>query len=211
MPDFKQSFKEAEKHISLMLKTYGFKACDIRVQEKKGTQDVHGIVTYSKNATTNNSVTENGSQKQSSIQLSIAPPRLELSLTIEYQGHEFSIEELQALESKGVIPPPRYNLTDTQHDIDKLRWELERLVRVLISCGHRFFNNDETLWTELQQMRDQKSEAAKLKDRSKQAEKAFKANLWDEVVSILSVNTTTLSKLDMVRLKYAQKKLAKNP
>lgn len=139
------------------------------------------------------------------INISTAPLRLELDLDFGKESNQYTIFELCELESCQDFPIRKHNLYESINDKDLMCDDFLQLVEYLLRYGNRFFKNDQKLWNELSQQREEHYKLSKDQTLTSDAEKAFKQQRWDEVIKILESVTQKLSKLNTARLKYAYK------
>ena len=181
---------------------YSFRELDTRVIDD-GTQSMLGTVTYAEPVSQN---------PPRFVRLSVAPIRLELDLDVGIgtdRREYYAIYELHQLEVGGEFPGRQHDLLKAIHNREQLLHEFNRLTAVLRSCGSRFFAGDISLWEDLKRQRSAKAQAANDQQASLDAEAAFKAQRWQDVVNLLEDRESRLSKLDSSRLRYARKQLAR--
>lgn len=201
---FADVFNEAEKNaMSFLSSEYSFCVVDRRVYDERGTQYVLGVVTYAEPASSNKP-----SNLVRFVTLSVAPLRLELDLDIgigEDRKARHSIYELHSLEKGGEFPRRQHNLYEAMHDVGQLQAEFEILAQVLRSCGSRFFAQDMLLWEDLRRQRLSAAQNQEDASSSLEAEKAFRAKRWEEVIKLLGGREPRLGKVAAAKLSYARK------
>jgi hypothetical protein len=207
MSAFKDVFCEAEsKAMDFLVSKYAFRVANKEVIDKTGTMNVVGIITYVETLPANKS-----SNDERFVTLSVAPLRLELDLDfgIGNRKNFFTIYELHRLAGDGSFPQRQHDLYEAMHDTAQLLAEFKRLTDVFQNCGHRFFAGDKSLWDDLKQQRLSETQTRTDILASRNAEKAFKAKLWEKAASFLEPRENRLNEIDAARLKYARKQLRK--
>ncbi|NVN92484.1 MAG: hypothetical protein HXX11_18060 [Desulfuromonadales bacterium] len=198
--NFSEIFYEAERNaMSFMESEYSFRSVDRRVVDEW----VFGTATYAEAPTLNKP-----RDLELFVTLSVAPLRLELDLYIgvgENKKTNYSIYELYRLERVGDFPRRQHNLYEAMHDVQQLQAEFENLTQVLRDCGSRFFAGDKLLWDDLSKQRLSLTKAQDDIRASRNAEKAFTAKQWDQVIILLEPRESRLSKVDTAKLTYARK------
>ncbi|TGM07160.1 hypothetical protein [Leptospira jelokensis] len=204
MNTFTQTFKTVEEKINPQITKLGFKLADIHTSETQSTMAVFASANYIE-------ISKYFFPKcqKRFISLNIAPLRLDLSLDFGWGKKSYTIYELYELEGNFKFPERRYNLYEAMYDEYQLQAEFERLLEVFIGCSNRFLSNDKTLEHDLEEQRSRKSIISENEIIFKKAEKAFKNQLWGEVVSLLSDKKKYLNNLNQKRLQFAKKKIQK--
>ncbi len=205
MNTFTHAFKTVEAKINPQITKLGFKLADIQTYESQNTMAVFASANYIEN-----SKCLFLKCKRRFISLNIAPLRLDLSLDFGWGKKSFTIYELYELEGSSKFPERKFNLYDAMYDEYQLQAEFERLIEVFIGCSNRFLSNDKTLELDLEEQRSKKSFISENEIIFKKADKAFKNQLWEEVVSLLSDKKKYLNNLNQKRLEFAKKKMQKN-
>jgi hypothetical protein len=202
MNTFGDTFKSVEKNINPRLLKLGFKLSNLDITETPGSMAVFASAHYLENR-----IGLFKKRNRKFIQLSTAPLRLELDLDFGWGDNSFSIYELYKLEGNCQFPERSHDLYEAMYESNQLQSEFERLIDIFEKCGKRFLSNDISLKNDLENQRINQSKIAANEKLFNQAEKAFKAHLWHEVVSLLEGKDTCLNKLNHKRLQYAKKML----
>ncbi len=146
------------------------------------------------------------------VNLNLAPFRLESYIDLargeSAYDSRFSIYELYEIVGESTFPRRTTNLYKAAFDPEMLKVEFDRLTRVLRDCGERFFQNDDSLWSEVETMRKRKQENATRRQVSNDAEIAFKLGNWRETTRLLQSLGSRVTKLQQARLVYAMKRLS---
>lgn len=204
MTTFKEAFEFAIEQIIPMVQEYEYALVNKSVSGDENSQFIGGSARFEKKKAVKNIF-----NSKQYFDISVAPLRLELDLDIGIRKDFYTIYELYELEEKGAFPERKHNLYDSAHNPEMLADEFKSLVKCLIQNGRRFFGNDASLWEELQNQREQRELREEHENLFKEAEIAFKEKVWDKVIMLLDKNELTLSKSNVLRLKYAKSQLNK--
>jgi hypothetical protein len=146
------------------------------------------------------------------VSLATGPARLELDLTIGRgwppQYHDsVRISELIDVESPLSTLHLTYPIYDSFGDLGKMIVQYSALGNALNQHGARFFAEDDSLWIDVQKLREDQSRKFKNNELSKDAEIAFKNGDWNRTIDLMEAISDTLTKLQSARLSYARKQL----
>ena len=197
---FEESFFACEEEaLRFLVDEHGFRLAAREVDRGTAPGAVHGHATYR--------ASEIDAESGREVVLSIAPLRLELDLRIASTASgAYAIEELHALENSAPFPQRMHGLYDAMHDPEQLLAEFVRLGDALRACGRRFFNDDPSLWDDLQAQRDRRAEAERMKATLAQAKEAFYGRDWLLVVALLAPIEARLGRRASARLAHARRK-----
>lgn len=202
MKGFSETFRLAENTLRPLIEKLGFEFDKIEIGDVKGSQWLYGSATYVKEK----SWIQRNSNKRF-IRIGVAPLRLEIDLDFGKGKEKFSIYELHKLNGKGEFPGLQHSLYKTENDESILAKEFSSLIQVLIECGSRFFEDDDTLFSDLKAQRQRYFKEEEDHRAFKEAEVAFKNKNWNKVIELLTDRENVLSKLNSSRLRYARKKI----
>ena len=197
---FEESFCACEDEaLRFLVAEHGFRRAMREVDRGVRPGGVHAQVVYQ--------ASETDAESGREVVLSIVPLLLALNLQIASRASgAFTIEELHAVDGSGAFPQRMHGLYDAMHEPEQLLAEFVRLADVLQACGRRFFNDEQSLWDDLQALRAQRAEAAHTKDILARAKEAFHARDWLGVVALLAPIQARLGTRATARLEYARRK-----
>ena len=200
MSTFEDVFCDAEEQAFRFLATeYGFLA-DMRQVDR--VSSIHGV--YGRAVYQNGAISPGYGRK---VELYIAPLRLELALEVSGHGYgPYSIEELHALDGKGLFPGREHGLYDAMHSPEELLAEFTRLAKVLRAAGSRFFADSSSVWDALQAQRKRRAQDEEIKRTLALAKELFRERDWLGVVALLAPIEGRLGKRASARLAYASRK-----
>ena len=205
MQTFSDAFTKAESETRHLIEEFNFSLSGVGIQEIEGTTAVYGSARY-----VEAHPTTHDKDLIRSVNLFIAPVRLELNLSIECGKWKFDLDELCYLEGHIKYPQRSHDMYKAMYDSEQLKCEFENLFFTLRAAGSRFFKNDLALWSDLNNQRLSRLLIEKNERIFQKAEVAFKAKNWSEVVNLLEGKQDKLSKLNRGRLNYAKQHLIKS-
>ena len=200
MATFEESFCACENEaLRFLVVEHGFRRASRTVALGPGHGGVQGRATYCAAATP--------AAARREVTLHIAPLRRDLGLQLAGESSApFSIEELHALDGTGPFPQRVHGLYDAMHDPEQLRFEFMRLAGVLRDCGRRFFNDEPSLWDDLERERRRQADDAAIKAILVRAKASFHARDWPSVVSLLGPLEHRLGRTASARLAHARRR-----
>jgi hypothetical protein len=200
MATFEQSFCACEDEaLRFLVVEHGFRRAGREVGIGGGDAGVYGRALYRADASP--------AAARREVTLHIAPLRRDLGLELRSErSPPCSIEELHAVDGTGPFPQRVHGLYDAMHDPDQLLFEFSRLAEALRSCGRRFFNDEPSLWDDLERGRRAKAEDESIKAILMRAKASFYARDWPRVVDLLGPLEHRLGKAASARLAYARRK-----
>lgn len=200
MSAFEEAFCAAEEQAFHFLATeHGFQVVSRQVERVSSVHGVFGRVVYQ-----HGDISPGQGRK---VELYIAPLRLEF--TLEVSGHAcgpYAIEELHAIDGKGLFPTREHGLYDAMHNPEELLAEFTRLSRVLRAAGTRFFADESSVWVALRAQRERRAEDEEITRTLALAKELFRKREWPRVVSLLSPIEAHLGRRASARLVYARRK-----
>lgn len=202
MPSFHETFTLVEKNLRPHLAEIDFVLHQLSVTGEDGTHSLFGSARYGENIRKFQRV-----EQKRFVCLSTAPLRLEIDLDFGIGDQRFGLQELFLLQASGDFPARQHDLYTAMHEPEQLQAEFERLLRVLIDYGQRFFDNDVSLWSDLQSQRLQRTQTTRELELIKKTEAAFAQQNWGAVIELLRSREAELNPLNRKRLAYARKKL----
>jgi len=144
--------------------------------------------------------------------LSTAPVRLEQDLEFgrdwppEFHN-TINVFELLAVESPNAQIAFTSGVYDGFGDQEKMSDQYTALANVLQNHGTRFFANDQSLWDDVQRLRESRNREREYHEISRMAESAFKEDDWQRAIELLEDLGENRSKLQTARLAYARKRI----
>ncbi|MHC4404101.1 MAG: hypothetical protein ACYTG0_30975 [Planctomycetota bacterium] len=146
--------------------------------------------------------------------LSTAPVRLEQDLEFgrgwppEFHN-TINVFELFAIEWPNAQIAFTSGVYDGFGDLEEMADQYTALANVLQNHGTRFFANDQSLWDDVQQLRESRYQQREYRDTSRMAEAAFREDDWQRAIELLESLGENRSKLQTARLAYARKRIGK--
>jgi hypothetical protein len=199
-PSFEESFTSAEQSaLRFLVDDQGFHLAEREVARHDAEGGVVARVRYRSPASAD------GAER--TVELTIAPLRLELDLHVSKADcGPYAVEELHALDGRGVFPRREHGLYDAMYNPEELAAEFHRLAGVLRACGARFFDDDAYLWEDLEAQRLRRAADEEIRRTLTLSQELFRAREWARVVELLSPIESRLGTRASTRLAYAKRK-----
>ncbi len=200
---FSETFIQAARlAMMFLIDDFGFTETEIHLAHDETLASTVCWIIYSK---------EYESGQRLFVDLNLAPFRFESYIDLargnSARDARFSIYELHAIINGSTFPQRTTDLYKAAFDPEMLIVEFDRLARVLRECGGRFFKNDNSLWSEIEAMREKNLGEETYRQVSREAEIAFKQGHWDQAVRLLQSLGNRVTKLQQARQSYAMKRL----
>ena len=195
----------ARNSLSFLENDYGFTLTDtIAPPEVRSNHSLYRM-TYRKRASRSSELF---------VCLSTAPVRVEQDLEFGRGwppecNNTSNVFEVRAIESPNAPIAFTSGVYDGFGDVQKMSGQYTALANVLKNHGTRFFANDQSLWGDVQQLRESRDQQRECRETSRMAESAFKENDWQRAIELVESLGENRSKLQTARLAYARKRVQK--
>ncbi len=120
-----------------------------------------------------------------------------------------NVFELLAIESPNTQITFTSGVYDGFGDLDKMFDQYTALANILQIYGTRFFANEQSLWDDVQQLREFNNRQREYREISRMAELAFKEDDWRLAIELLESLGENRSKLQTALLAFARKRIRK--